>query len=523
MSTTLSYDDILAHSHQLDKPDNGHGSCRVSRSSGPKTEEWDLYRTKIQEVYLKEGLKVLKFVMKRDHGFTASSNSDRMYKTRIHKWKLNKNVKLKEMQAIVQKQAQRALAGKQSAFRLRGVEMPQHKITRFRKAAGLLSNEHASELGAATPPQFVCYTPLYSPLSTPSALVVPENAAKLVQRYVLGSIESKTWNIAQDVLWGPSLEDTISGAFQRNSVFAQHLFHVRREEHAWQVLDMTLAYTEPMLRTSWPMTLELMLFFLLDCLRSDHYQFSTPVLKHFLAMSKKVKSDNHPFTCVFQFLLNLESPKLKDVVGLLQQVQADTFAQQLGPLHSFTLRIRQRILWRNLEGVDTAKDCLALLRKVERTLGQLDPRSLQAHLFLAIVYYKQCEYDMAAQVSQNLAALIIREQRVPRGFCAIVWHTLAIAQSKLSEPILAEQHLRYAIDLLISEYGIGNEITLQYMSELENILFTLGKIFEAAKIRKQASEIIDAVYAEHKMEEEERWASYQMNQASVYHQPSPPA
>ncbi|KAI4247328.1 MAG: hypothetical protein L6R42_009673, partial [Xanthoria sp. 1 TBL-2021] len=121
----------------------------VSRSSAPKAEEWDLYRKKIQTIYRKEGLKELRLAMTRDQGFTAS---DRMYKTRIRNWKIGKNIKAEEMRAIIRKQAQRAITGKPSAFRLRDVEVPEHKIDRFRKTARLLSLEQAIRVGAATPP-----------------------------------------------------------------------------------------------------------------------------------------------------------------------------------------------------------------------------------------------------------------------------------------------------------------------------------------------------------------------------------
>jgi hypothetical protein len=61
-------------------------------------------------------------------------NSKRQYKTRITKWKLEKNIKDVEMDAIAQKQIKRkSQEGKESAFRVRSRPVPQYKIRRYTK------------------------------------------------------------------------------------------------------------------------------------------------------------------------------------------------------------------------------------------------------------------------------------------------------------------------------------------------------------------------------------------------------
>ena len=97
-------------------------------------------------------------------------------------------------------------------------------------------------------------------------------------------------------------------------------------------------------------------------------------------------------------------------------------------------------------------------------------------------------------------------------------HILARAQFELSEPHLAVQNLRRSIDLRASQQDYG--LTVAYLDVLEDMLTHLGRISEAAEVRRQLSKIIESMYRRHRVKEEERWAKYQADQASYYRQPS---
>ncbi|KAL8857152.1 MAG: hypothetical protein Q9178_006328 [Gyalolechia marmorata] len=515
MSITLPYRANLAQPHQFNRENRsskGHASMGSSRSSGPKAEEWDHYRPIIETTYREQGLKGLSLVMKRDHGFTAS---DRMYKTRIQKWKIDKNVKAEEMKAIVRKQAQRSFTGKPSAFRVRGVLVPEHKIVRFRKTAGLLSEEQALSLRATTPPGLVCYTPLCSPLSTPPVLVIPEKAAKLMQEYVLGSFESKIWNIP----YGRILVDASTSTFQRTLPLAFNL-PSEDQDKAWQLLEIATACIEPMLKADDPFTLKIIIFELLQCCTGfGRHSFLSPILKHLSEMSTTVKAENHPVSRIFRSLIGLNSPQLKHAFGVIQQTQSDNFAQYLGPLHPSAMQLRLWDLWwSDPETSDFVRVSWNLLQEVEHTLGDLNKSCLDIRLALADAYYRQSEYHNAAQTAQSILDLLMQSQEVQQEIQSRTLHTLAWAQFKLSEPHLALQSLRRSIDLQASEKG--PESTIDYLYDLEDMLTRLGRTSEAAEVQRQVSEIIESMYRRHRVEEEERWAKYQADQALHHRQPS---
>jgi hypothetical protein len=67
-------------------------------------------------------------------GYANASPRPRQYKSRIQKWKLDKNVKSKEMEAIVRKRQQRKVQEPfrpERVFHVRGQEVAQAKIERW--------------------------------------------------------------------------------------------------------------------------------------------------------------------------------------------------------------------------------------------------------------------------------------------------------------------------------------------------------------------------------------------------------
>jgi len=59
----------------------------VSKTVGPTQDEWEAHRATISALYGEETLSRVRNIMKRDHGFEAS---ERMYKTRVKYWRLDK-------------------------------------------------------------------------------------------------------------------------------------------------------------------------------------------------------------------------------------------------------------------------------------------------------------------------------------------------------------------------------------------------------------------------------------------------
>lgn len=95
---------------------------------GPSASDWEMYRDIIAQMYSHHSLKEVVSKMASEHNFVAT---ERMYKTRIRQWHLNKNMKSHEMHALAQRARQRSSAGEDTAFQVRGNVVPRSKVERY--------------------------------------------------------------------------------------------------------------------------------------------------------------------------------------------------------------------------------------------------------------------------------------------------------------------------------------------------------------------------------------------------------
>lgn len=84
-----------------------------------------------------------------------------MFRSRITKWGLDKNIKGLEAEAIMRKKTKRAREGKESAFELRGRPVDLRHVEQHLKRKRICFEGAISppESAATTPPGLFCFTP----------------------------------------------------------------------------------------------------------------------------------------------------------------------------------------------------------------------------------------------------------------------------------------------------------------------------------------------------------------------------
>ncbi|KAK0714399.1 hypothetical protein B0T21DRAFT_70760 [Apiosordaria backusii] len=132
-------------------------------------DEWDPWRTTIQELYQTQNLplKDVMKIMEEEHGFRAtqetSSYRQRMYKTRIKSWGLDKNFKECEVVELFRLRKERDRAGKRSTtYMIRGREVDWDRVQNYVRRKGLnITQLLASSSGTVSPcaREISCYTP----------------------------------------------------------------------------------------------------------------------------------------------------------------------------------------------------------------------------------------------------------------------------------------------------------------------------------------------------------------------------
>ena len=253
-----------------------------------------------------------------------------MYKTRINRWEIGKNLKGAEMEAIIRKQAERSFEGKKSVFYLHNSRVPEAKIARYRKALKVASKEQALRLRATTPPELRCFTPLVAPLRTPQEYEVPERIAKLSQVYVCGAFDSNIWTCNE--------EHRDIGAHVISScllTFCRGWFHASwgfqgRSQNAWRVLNIAMSHAEEIVKVEDPLTIKFLFEAVSKLLATTNLiEIAIAILTQFSNMSARIKSRGHPYTQLFTLFAGLGRDGVDDIyhMRIARQSVLDCFAQ----------------------------------------------------------------------------------------------------------------------------------------------------------------------------------------------------
>ena len=431
-----------------------------------------------------------------------------MYKDRIRKWQIDKNIKGHEMKAIIRKQAQRSRAGKKSLFHLRNSHVPEHKVIRYRKAMKLLSEEQALMLRAETPPGLVCHTPPASPLTTPEVLEIPERIARLIRDYIDGSFDSGAWIISES-------EQAVSTKGSKKFIYAfveqcktvENQFQGGETSYAYRILKMAMASIEHIVLEEHPATLDILayiIFHLTFIQKMPGIVFT--VLKQFSAMSAAILPKQHPFNQVFARLVRLDVSHLKYTLIMAKESQSDGFTRRLGRFNWYTLDIQLSLL--NLKSragaAHLTEGYLTLLQAIELGLDTSDLRVLFIRLELAHQYLYEGKAMETAEIAQSIINLGAQTGNVSPDLHARALYTLSHAQYRLSETTLAEQHLRQAIQIEAKYYGWEDSVVLNYMSTLAYRLEEWNRPNDAAEVRRHREAIVDSIEERITREEEER-------------------
>ncbi|CAK7265084.1 hypothetical protein SEPCBS57363_001407 [Sporothrix epigloea] len=155
------------------------GDGRRHQQDWAQVNDWELHREHITELYRDQGLHLrqVQAIMSDRYHFHASQ---RMYKTRISKWAIDKNLKAAEVAAILRMQQSRAALGKASKFFIRGRDIDFARVEQYLKRDPTLLKQFqkadesdATKMdviyGHAEAAGITCRTPSPTPSPTPSS------------------------------------------------------------------------------------------------------------------------------------------------------------------------------------------------------------------------------------------------------------------------------------------------------------------------------------------------------------------
>ncbi|KAK1447160.1 hypothetical protein CMEL01_08999 [Colletotrichum melonis] len=172
------------------------------------TEEvWDCHRSIITKLYQddRKPLKQVKLMMERDYNFHAT---ERMYKTRLRSWGVEKKLKESEALHIAQLKGEREAMGKKTEFYIRNQRVHWERVARYLERRPDL--RHKLRASAKTPANagldIICRTPspsleLPAFIGGPPEVGLPEEMLRIFKGYFEGGLEGG-WAIEEDMIHG---------------------------------------------------------------------------------------------------------------------------------------------------------------------------------------------------------------------------------------------------------------------------------------------------------------------------------
>lgn len=133
----------------------------------------------------------------------SDQRSEKMFKSRIRAWGLDKKNKSREVHEILRQQARRRSVGKQTIFILRGRPVDMAAVERYAKRKGLSIDEEPPSSGRPTLKQdLICFTPPPTPifLDAPKSLRNVEDFLHCFSAFVEESLNSGVQRLGKDVM-----------------------------------------------------------------------------------------------------------------------------------------------------------------------------------------------------------------------------------------------------------------------------------------------------------------------------------
>ncbi|KAJ9605318.1 hypothetical protein H2200_009975 [Cladophialophora chaetospira] len=137
--------------------------------------------------------------MAEEHGFKAT---EKMYKSRIKMWRLDKKNKMHEVKEILRQRAKRKSIGKKTGVILRDHLVDLRDIERYAKRKGLAFYPENHSPDGSSVPDLVIFTPPPTPLplECPDSLQNTERFLHSFNTFVKDSLQSGLWTLGKDVM-----------------------------------------------------------------------------------------------------------------------------------------------------------------------------------------------------------------------------------------------------------------------------------------------------------------------------------
>ncbi|KAK5051339.1 hypothetical protein LTR84_002991 [Exophiala bonariae] len=298
-------------------------SAFISQAAYARNNGWETHRERITELYCKNGMPLKKVMhsMKEDYSFVAN---ERMYKTRIKRWRLKKNIRADEVAKTVHSGLAPRPNGKASLPMVQYRHMTWSDVEKELKrnpnivakldSGCILQIAHIDGDIVQTPPiPLTRVWPAISPaisLDGAAEARIPDEILRLTRDYCIGAVESGTWR--QRPSGQGNYESSRGGvtAYKRlqhwgeKMKLARHLIGSTELDRGFRLLNFLLDKLSSLLKDEDP-SLLLHLVQILCILRSVPVDLRDILYRHFQALTRATWKQKHPLILLVDKLVTL--------------------------------------------------------------------------------------------------------------------------------------------------------------------------------------------------------------------------
>lgn len=388
----------------------------------------------------------------------------KMYKRRIKQWGLDKKNKEKEMRAVVRKKTQLADGWKLVKFRIRGQSVDYNDVIRYWDRKGMrIEDVIAQRDGSKTPDTVDCFFSLPYPSTTLEPMTNPERVLINIRDYFRASFENGTW-LATDPHMNCETTKDRGDAFdhlytlRERSRAACTFFDDNRFQEGGEALISATSVIKEIIMAEHPLTLTCVCLAVAYLLHNRRYEVAMAILRQLSALAEILLGERHPLCRISRELASTRPSQLDDMISRCIESTGDHFEDNVGTMNWSTLVCRFKMIDEvDIEHDMSHKSLLLqdLLDRCQSALGYLDRRTSKIRLYLAAYKSMDVEIVGALKLDWDMGACVQHRKISPDtvSLHAEGFSLLANSQYALGETYSAEEYLRKAINLRVSEWG----------------------------------------------------------------------
>ena len=413
------------------------------------------------------------------------------YKSRINKWKLDKNNKEGEMRTVVRLHQERSKVHKRSIFKIRDRQIHLQEAIRYFSRKGKSIDDLDPGRAPVAAPTVRCLSPLLPTLESPTELQSIEcilSAAKSYSRgYFDGLVQYSNQSDSHFTITSTRLIDE----FDRGLKLVKLLFDQKAYQEGGQALLAVTAYSKEIIETCSPYVLSRILITLASGFHTLN-DIALAIVKHFGSLAKGMfPKQNHPLMTIFLSTAN----RCKDISTVFfksARIILDEMTVKFGADHGCAFQLRCIILDSFESDQSTkVKNFRELLNTAQSSLStEVSYLSIKIRRFLYLHYLS---LEDCVQAAQMAAALDQHSPKLWQPDKVAKLRDLAAIQSGLRNFQMAMQHISEAIEFEMSTENPRDFQMVDLLFYQEYGAIALGDSITAMEARRRRIEIIQQI------------------------------